>query len=653
MTNDELDQWDAFLRLTIDRALDYGVDSISVVDHVASIIAPHGTLSLLSSTRISDLLLSHLDVADARTIPQALCELVNDTLDGAYPPTEHNKLPSIWLLRTLTRTLDVCPVELIEQLLETVQDGLNRWISDDAQALTEQEYSLDIAPVYQTVTVILMSLPAKAATVEKFSGFLHSGFVGRDDKPETVAQAFHDLWESTFATVTAPKSGWSEKIVACLRATGFLPSMEVELETSDATEVEAQLLSIPPSDDNPLSPAVPPPTTLAAPFALLSPVQQLPGLPYPTTPTSRKSHAVTPPRPHKTVSPVRPMAPLLFFESPSRSPVTPKRRTPGSSVRKADKENASPLHLIASVAERIAQRSPLAAGPSVLGKRSFDVEEDEYLVEAAKRPRKDVPRPLGLAPFLEPLPKPTATPLANPRKRKGIFMEAVEVPTLREVMRKAISLDSSASSYTAPRHIAPMPRAVRRTRSAATLENSSSRGSISKRQRTTSLPEPVYGSSDNEAADWDTNDDADDSWNTSSSLSSPLRRLRNMQAIGSGKFTPYLKLHRTRTDFALLLDDSIMMDAADQYTPDLPSSDDDPHRFLGQVTPHRLVSPALRRIKDMDSFDEPGSDDSNMSASPTTDRVARMSQEKTKPCMTMLPRDVTQSPLMLLNSARR
>lgn len=96
-----------------------------------------------------------------------------------------------------------------------------------------------------------------------------------------------------------------------------------------------------------------------------------------------------------------------------------------------------------------------------------------------------------------------------------------------------------------------------------------------------------------------------------------------------------------------------MMDTADHFVPDDPSSDDDPHRFLGQVTPHRLVSPALRRIKDMDAFDEPGSDDSNLSASPTADRVARMSQEKIKPCMRLLPRDVAQSPLTPLNSARR
>ena len=82
------------------------------------------------------------------------------------------------------------------------------------------------------------------------------------------------------------------------------------------------------------------------------------------------------------------------------------------------------------------------------------------------------------------------------------------------------------------------------------------------------------------------------------------------------------------------------MDPPSDVTPDVPSSDDDPHRFIGQVTPHRLISPALRRAKVVDNFDnESGSDDSNMSASPTADRVVRMSQGRTKRRMRASPRN--------------
>ena len=129
-----------------------------------------------------------------------------------------------------------------------------------------------------------------------------------------------------------------------------------------------------------------------------------------------------------------------------------------------------------------------------------------------------------------------------------------------------------------------------------------------------------------------------------------------MEAMGSGKSSLVVSQAGViDIDDGSSADDSIMLATPSLVTATSASlsSDDDPYGYVGQVTPHRVVSPAVRRVREEDFLSEPGSDDSNMSASPTTDRVARMSQEKTKPCMTMLPRDVTQSPLMLLNSARR
>jgi hypothetical protein len=49
------------------------------------------------------------------------------------------------------------------------------------------------------------------------------------------------------------------------------------------------------------------------------------------------------------------------------------------------------------------------------------------------------------------------------------------------------------------------------------------------------------------------------------------------------------------------------------------SSDDDP--YFGQVTPHHLISPVLRRAKSQKK--DPPSDDSNMSDSPSREIVAR------------------------------
>ncbi|EKM51867.1 uncharacterized protein PHACADRAFT_187259 [Phanerochaete carnosa HHB-10118-sp] len=609
MSNENLDTWDRFLKQTIDRALDNGHDSVGVVDAIARMVAPQGSLSLLSSTRISDLLLSHLDISEAPIVPASLCELVNDTLDTSYPPMEQNKLPSIWLLRTLTRTLDACPVELVEHLLECVQDGLCRWISDESQALSDEEYSSDVVPVYQTAAVVLMSVPAKADVVERFAGLLHSAFVGRD-KPETMVQAFVDLWETTYKSVPSPEDGWSEKILACLHTSGLaVPDEPADVESSDAEEVEDHLLGLPPSsDDVPLSPEVPSPKTLAAPFVLFSPVRKFRGLPYPTTPTTAKSRLVTPSRPHKSSSPVQPMGPLLIFESPSRSPtrspISPKKRTPGPGIRGSDKENASPLHLIASVAERITQRSPLPTGGPVLGKRSFDLDDDEeYLAEGSKRAKRDVPMAAlnqpakfdARAPVLPPYlatskispsrPSPSKKVLdfktpSNPKKRKGMVLDAVEVPTMREVMRTTVSFDVPATSERPTKQ-----KDLRRTQSAVKLSEQAIRSpSPAKKRKTAPLPEKSRRRN---------NDDSHDGWTPSSSLNSTLSRLRDMEAIGS--------------------DDSIMLEQSVGSDSDIPSSDDDPNRFLGVVTPHRLMSPAIRRLKDFDDFtEEPGSDDSNV-----------------------------------------
>ena len=54
-----------------------------------------------------------------------------------------------------------------------------------------------------------------------------------------------------------------------------------------------------------------------------------------------------------------------------------------------------------------------------------------------------------------------------------------------------------------------------------------------------------------------------------------------------------------------------------QFVMQQSSSDDDPP--LGQVTPHHLVSPAMRRAYDSD----PASDSSDILLSPISERVAR------------------------------
>jgi hypothetical protein len=144
LDNDDFEVWDDFLRHAVDKALDYGVDSSTVLDHVASALSQNPTPAFTDSARIADLLLTHLEISDARQIPGGLFDFVNDTLLSTYPPEPRNKVTSSWLLRSLTRAIDACPAELALNLFETIQDGVSFWVSDSYEVFTDREYEDEV-----------------------------------------------------------------------------------------------------------------------------------------------------------------------------------------------------------------------------------------------------------------------------------------------------------------------------------------------------------------------------------------------------------------------------------------------------------------------------------------------------------------------------
>ena len=151
-----------------------------------------------------------------------------------------------------------------------------------------------------------------------------------------------------------------------------------------------------------------------------------------------------------------------LHSSPSRTPTTPKR----SPAKGSDKENASPMPRLETVAERLAARSPLLLA-SILGKRSRHDdggEADDLGEKALKRGRLEA-SPLAPSTFsnvqvhrveLEdvtmekpelapPAPEPStedvnsvleASPTISSRKRRGVFVDAVEVASVQRVLRR-------------------------------------------------------------------------------------------------------------------------------------------------------------------------------------------------------------------------
>ena len=146
MLGSDVGLWNTTLRDTMDKALDYGIDSVTVVDQIASTVSSHqSSASSAIATHLADMLLSNLDINDARDVPGDVLQLVNDTLVATYPPEPADNVTSIWLMRTLTRVLDACPVELSATVFELLQYGLALWISDEREAFTADEYTMDVS----------------------------------------------------------------------------------------------------------------------------------------------------------------------------------------------------------------------------------------------------------------------------------------------------------------------------------------------------------------------------------------------------------------------------------------------------------------------------------------------------------------------------
>ena len=91
-------QWGELLEQVISKAYDYGLDSQTVLDNITAFISAKQTLtSGISSTRVAELPISHLDIVEAHEIPEVLVEFV-DTLRSTYPPGPRNQPLSLPLV---------------------------------------------------------------------------------------------------------------------------------------------------------------------------------------------------------------------------------------------------------------------------------------------------------------------------------------------------------------------------------------------------------------------------------------------------------------------------------------------------------------------------------------------------------------------------
>ncbi|KAH9060473.1 hypothetical protein EDB87DRAFT_1616129 [Lactarius vividus] len=656
MNTEDLDAWEAMLQSCMGRVLDEGADPARVLDHVAGTIASTHIPTGASATRAADLLLGHLETPSEAP---ALLEFVNDTLVSTYPPEPRNKVVSMWLMRTVTRMVEMCPVRMLRELLGALQEGLSVWVADQYQVFTAEEYAFDIVPVYQTVTVCMQSLGPSIDVLKAQGQLLESGFTGREDKPRDIVEAFRDYWDLVYAEVPVPDDGWPSPVMTCLTACGR------EVKVMD----KSQVLTAETVDEMHKLPTLGPAvswsssSTLAAtdddddddasdttemsqdsnPFLTPTKVVEPPSTPKAALLTC------SPSRPSKTTvqrgllfSPIIPTS-LDFITSttPSRLPRSPQR-SPKKMSNDADKENSPPKlpSLPSTLLERIALASP-GAGTPRLGKRRASntpadarspkrsrdgptaAPEDESEAEreevqrcllqpttpdAAVRRLQTALAVFGTAPRApaavlcgERSPSPTPQQPVRKRRRKGVFMDAVEVPQRRVVSllhpsgaclspslpppSSLISLHpSSEAAATLPSTPPPPPlpallqpqgpmvrRSLRRAKSLV-LGLEQPQMALTPAQRKRQNPLLAKRRRKTTADSYDLAAAASEA---SSPISASLKRAQ--MVVGSDD--------SMAPDFDLDLDGG---------RPPPESSDDDLH--LGQVTPHHIVSPAPRRL---------------------------------------------------------
>ncbi len=149
--NEDSKKWEEFLQYAFDKALDYGLDSIAVLDTIAGLVSRHrGPSSISASTQVADLLMSHLDMKEIREVPDELMEFVNNTMRLTYPPETGNQDISRWMIRTLTNVIEHCPIGLGSGLLDLVQEGICVWVADEQKVWSADDYE------YEVCTIVLL-----------------------------------------------------------------------------------------------------------------------------------------------------------------------------------------------------------------------------------------------------------------------------------------------------------------------------------------------------------------------------------------------------------------------------------------------------------------------------------------------------------------
>ncbi|KAK0487411.1 hypothetical protein IW261DRAFT_1447728 [Armillaria novae-zelandiae] len=409
LSDNDFRAWESLLSVGVEKAFDYGMDASEFIDSVAAKVSQHLDPTITSVTRITDALISRVDMSDVRQMPTSLVDLLNETLRTSYPPEPSNMTTSLWMVRSLVRMLETCPPELISNVLNVLQEGLSLWISDEFKGFKPSDYSGDILSLYEVVLMTMQSLPRDHENLAHFSALIEAAFYGREDKPQGTFNAFTDFWQDTFST-KIPLSDWPQTV----RAFFGICEPPVGIDSGEPT-----LHDMCPSEE-------------VAEMSMF------------TTPPS--SPIRTPARPHKSPAtfPRHSDVMLCTPESPTVSGRVSRRSSSGKKVNWIDDKENVPLRMPVTRSSKGKRRmsSDGNDGPAPKKRKSkhavkeYPSSEDEThkTLPVDSSPSSDVFSSGG----------------SSSGKRKRIIMESVEVPTLREAIRRRLAETLNSHTLSPP-----------------------------------------------------------------------------------------------------------------------------------------------------------------------------------------------------------
>lgn len=141
--------WEHLFTYTLDKALDNGAEPGKTLEEIAATVYAHYTPAWTSATRIVDLIVSKLSLANLEET--STLKLANQTLVSAYS-TPVDTVVTTWLIRSLTRIVEESPTPIVPCVLDQVQEGLSLWFADENSVFSVEEYEFDVGNSY-TVSI--------------------------------------------------------------------------------------------------------------------------------------------------------------------------------------------------------------------------------------------------------------------------------------------------------------------------------------------------------------------------------------------------------------------------------------------------------------------------------------------------------------------